>query len=85
MSLQLFEASVIGLPSTGLAEDNQTLVGTIFKKENLLARMSNSNKKESFSVKGHEMSLKSVFSESSTFSKTIFNFLIRFPVILLLD
>ena len=58
MSLQLFEASVIGLPSTRLAEDNQTLVGTIFKKENLLARMPSSNKKESFSVKGHEMSLK---------------------------
>ena len=27
--------------------------------------------------------LKSVFSESSTFSKTIFNFLVRFPAILL--
>jgi len=29
--------------------------------------------------------LKSVFSESSTFSKTIFDFLVRLPVILLLD
>jgi len=29
--------------------------------------------------------LKSVFSESSTFSKTIFHFLVRFPVILLSD
>ena len=29
--------------------------------------------------------LKSVFSESSTFSQTIFDFLVRFPVILLSD
>jgi len=27
--------------------------------------------------------LKSVFTESSTFSKTIFNFLVRFPIVLI--
>ena len=32
-----------------------------------------------------EHNIKSVFSKSSTFSKTIFNFLVRFPVILLLE
>ena len=32
-----------------------------------------------------KMILKSVFSESSTFSKTIFDFLVRFPVILFSD
>ena len=29
--------------------------------------------------------IKSVFSESNTFSKTIYDFLVRFPVILLSD
>ena len=34
---------------------------------------------------GNNVQVKSVFPESSTFSKSIFDFLIRFPLILLLD